>query len=48
MVRDKETYWPRKSEMGNGPVEIVVGDVLDKARSKILSFPWSRTIFSET
>lgn len=30
MVRDKETYYPRKSEMGNGPLEIVVGDVLDK------------------
>lgn len=30
MVRDMETFYPRKEEMGNGPIELVLGDVLDK------------------
>ncbi|CAM9403512.1 unnamed protein product [Pylaiella littoralis] len=31
MVRDMETFYPRKKDMGNGPIELVLGDVLDKA-----------------
>lgn len=31
MVRDMETFYPRKEEMGNGPIELVLGNVLDKA-----------------
>lgn len=30
MVRDMETFYPRKEEMGNGPIELVLGNVLDK------------------
>lgn len=30
MVRDMESFYPRKEEMGNGPIELVLGDVLDK------------------
>lgn len=30
MVRDMETFYPRKDEMGNGPIELVLGNVLDK------------------
>lgn len=29
MVRRLDEYYPRKSELGNGPLEVVVGDVLD-------------------
>ncbi|CAM9368093.1 unnamed protein product [Ectocarpus fasciculatus] len=31
MVRDLDGFYPRKEEMGNGPIELVLGDVLDKA-----------------
>ena len=30
MVRNVEAFYPRKDEMGNGPIELVLGDVLDK------------------
>lgn len=30
MVRDMETFYPRKDDMGNGPIELVLGNVLDK------------------
>lgn len=30
MVRDMETFYPRKEDMGNGPIELVLGNVLDK------------------
>ncbi|CBJ27926.1 conserved unknown protein [Ectocarpus siliculosus] len=31
MVRELDGFYPRKEEMGNGPIEVVLGDVLDKA-----------------
>lgn len=34
MVRDLDSFYPRKEEMGNGPIELVLGDVLDKVRAK--------------
>lgn len=30
MVRNVDDFFPRKSDLGNGPIEVVVGDVLDK------------------
>ena len=41
MVRDMESFYPRKEEMGNGPIELVLGDVLDK-----VSFVSSRLVLS--
>ena len=41
MVRDMESFYPRKEEMGNGPIELVLGDVLDK-----VSFVSSRLVSS--
>lgn len=34
MVRDMETFYPRKDEMGNGPIELVLGNVLDKVSER--------------
>ncbi|CAM9608718.1 unnamed protein product [Ascophyllum nodosum] len=30
MVRNINDFFPRKSDLGNGPIEVVLGDVLDK------------------
>lgn len=30
MVRDVNNFYPRKRDLGNGPIEVVLGDVLDK------------------
>lgn len=34
MVRDLQTFYPRKDEMGNGPIELVLGNVLDKVSER--------------
>lgn len=39
MVRDMETFYPRKDEMGNGPIELVLGDVLDKVSEQYGTVP---------
>lgn len=43
MVRDANNFFPRKRDLGNGPIELVIGDVLDKVRSAehvILYWPY--------
>lgn len=44
MVRDMETFYPRKDEMGNGPIELVKGNVLDKVNrvtnAPAIALPW--------
>lgn len=30
MVRDVNNFFPRKKDLGEGPIEVVLGDVLDK------------------
>lgn len=42
MVRDVNNFFPRKKDLGEGPIEVVLGDVLDKVNDVFLA-PCTKT-----
>lgn len=45
MVRDVNNFYPRKRDLGNGPIEVVLGDVLDKVSDLHTSVPLCPEIY---